>query len=188
MHLNRRYVQLELLRMYLKTGGKYADRELHLLSELLNILDGKIVEVSRLISKSLDPESDGLADRGEYFIGVGFSVIQQYLTDTLTLTRVRKQSAFDVGPRYSEEFTFISVVNAAANWWKHSAEWVGQETTNKLALQTQRIVVETADSLDYPLSNVLAKLLSTSDVSLSALLQNLVLWRSAVDIERAKNA
>lgn len=174
--------------MYLKVEGEIADRELHLLSELLHILDGKIVEVSNLIYKSLDPESDGLADRGEYFIGVGFSVIQQYLTDTLTLTGVNKRSAFDVGPRYSKEFTFVSVVNAAANWWKHSAEWVGQETTNKLALQTQRIVFETVESLDYPLSNVLAQLLDTSDITLSALLPNLVLWRSAVDTESGKNA
>ena len=112
--------------MYLKVGGEYADRELQLLAELLNNLDEKVVEVSNLISKSVDPESDGLTDRGEYFIGVGFSVIQQYLTDTLTLTRVSKRRALDIGPRYSEEFTFISVVNAAANWWKHSTEWVGQ--------------------------------------------------------------
>ena len=174
--------------MYLKVGDEYADRELHLLSELLHILDGKVVEVSSLVSKSLDPESDGLTDRGEYFIGVGFSVIQQYLTDTLTLTGVNKRSAFDIGPRYSEEFTFFSVVNAAANWWKHSAEWVGQETTEKLALQTQRIVVKTAESLDYPLSNVLAKLLDASDITLSALLPDLVLWRSAVDTESGKNA
>jgi len=174
--------------MYLKVGDEYADRELQLLAELLNILDEKVVEVSNLISKSVDPVSDGLTDRGEYFIGVGFSVIQQYLTDTLTLTGVSKRKAFDIGPRYSEEFTFISVVNAAANWWKHSAEWVGQEKTSTLALQTQRIVVETAESLDYPLSNVLAKLLGASEITLCALLPNLVLWRSAVDTVVRENA
>lgn len=174
--------------MYLKVGDEYADRELQLLADLLNILDEKVVEVSNLISKSVDPESDGLTDRGEYFIGVGFSVIQQYLTDTLTLTGVSKRKAFDIGPRYSEEFTFISLVNAAANWWKHSAEWVGQETTSTLALQTQRIVVETAESLDYPLSNVLAKLLGTSEITLCAVLPNLVLWRSAVDTVVRENA
>jgi hypothetical protein len=174
--------------MYLKVGGEYADRELQLLAELLNNLDEKVVEVSNLISKSVDPESDGLTDRGEYFIGVGFSVIQQYLTDTLTLTSVSKRRALDIGPRYSEEFTFISVVNAAANWWKHSAEWVGQETTNRLALQTQKIVVETVESMDYPLSNVLAKLLGTSEITLSALLPNLVLWRSALDAVVRENA
>ncbi|GGY52428.1 hypothetical protein GCM10011297_26670 [Bacterioplanes sanyensis] len=174
--------------MYVKFENDYADRELQLLAELLSILDEKLAEVSNLISKSVDPESDGLTDRGEYFIGVGFSVIQQYLTDTLTLTGMSKRKALDIGPRYSKEFTFISVVNAAANWWKHSAEWVGQETTSTLASRTQRIVIETAESLDYPLSNVLAKLLGSSEIMLCALLPNLVLWRSAIDTAVRENA
>ena len=80
------------------------------------------------------------------------------------------------------------MVNAAANWWKHSAEWVGQETTSTLALQTKRIVVETAESLDCPLSNVLAKLLGESEITLCALLPNLVLWRSVVDTVVRENA
>lgn len=177
--------------MYLKIGDEYADHELCLLSELLNILDDKVIEVSKFIATSVDPESDDLTDRGEYFIGVGFSVIQQYLTDTLTLTGISKKRALDIGPRYSGELTFISIVNAAANWWKHSAEWWGQETTSGLASQTQRIVLEivleSAETPDYPLSNVLAKLLDTSEITLSALLPNLVLWRSAVDTERREN-
>jgi hypothetical protein len=172
--------------MYLKAGDEYVDQELLFLSELLNDLDKKVVEVSNRISKSPKSESNGLTDRGEYFIGVGFCVIQQYLTDTLTLTGVRKKSAFDIGPRYSEEHSFISVVNAGANWWKHSAEWVGQETTNSLSTDTQRIISETAESIDYPLSNVLAKLLGTNKITLSALLPNLLVWRSAVDSFRTK--
>ena len=53
--------------MFLKVGDEYGDRELWLLSELLNILDDKVIEVSQLIAMASDPESDGLADRGEYF-------------------------------------------------------------------------------------------------------------------------
>ncbi len=174
--------------MYLKIGNEYADAELQLLSELLSTLDEKLLEISRLIAASVDPESDGLTDRGEYFIGVGFSAMQQYITDTLTLTRIRKDRALNIGPRHSDSLTFIAVVNAAANWWKHSAEWVGQPKQNKLAEKTQEIVLEVADTEDYQLSNVLAKLQSTSKITLSALLPNLVLWRSAVDTERVKHA
>ncbi|MEQ6886485.1 hypothetical protein [Salicola sp. Rm-C-2C1-2] len=173
--------------MYLKSGHEYADTELQLLSELLATLDDKVVEVTNLISVSVDPESAGLTDRGEYFIGVGFSAIQQYLTDTLTLTGISKRRAFDIGPRHSDRFTFIAVVNAAANWWKHSAEWVGQPTQNALALKTQEVVIEVTGTEYYPLSNVLAKLQGTRELRLSALLSNLVLWRSAVDEERLQN-
>ena len=43
----------ELLDIYLKTGGEYADLELQRLSELLNILDEKVVEVSNIICGSV---------------------------------------------------------------------------------------------------------------------------------------
>lgn len=174
--------------MYIKIGGEYADREFYLLSELLDIIDDKIIDVCQRISISADPVSDGLTDRGEYFIGVGLSVIQQYLTDTLTLTGISKKRAFDIGPRYSKDLTFISIINAAANWWKHYPEWLGQESNNHLASRTQQIIMEVTDSQHYPLSNVLAELVGKSDITLSALLPNVVLWRAAVDVERRRNA
>lgn len=175
--------------MYLKIGDdEYADTNLGLLSELLTILDEKVTEVNRLIAGSADPETDGLTDRGEYFIGVGLSAIQQYLTDTLTLTGIKKHCAFNLAPQYSSDFTFVAVVNAAANWWKHSAEWHDQEHPNDLALKTQKIVFEVVgeEGLGSPLSNVLAALQDTHEITLSALLPNLVLWRSAVDTKRGK--
>ncbi len=174
--------------MYLRAGDEYADREMQLMSEVLATIDSKLAEVLRLIAVSADPESEGLTDRGEYFIGVGFSVIQQYLTDTLTLTGVSKKRALDIGPRYSEKLTVVAVVNAAANWWKHSAEWVGQSVKDKVALNTQEIVSEVANAEDYPLSIVLSELQDKDQISLGALLPNLVLWRSAVDRERQQNA
>ena len=69
--------------MYLKFGEEYTDGELQLLSDLLAILDREIIRVTNAIRSSDDPESEGLPDRGEYFIGVGLAAIQQYLVDTL---------------------------------------------------------------------------------------------------------
>ncbi|MFQ2856754.1 hypothetical protein ACK3YY_04970 [Aeromonas caviae] len=171
--------------MYIKIDNEYMDGELNILSDLLSLLDGQIHAVRLSMLRSIPPESEGLADRGEYFIGVGFAAIQQYLNDTLILTGVIKRQAFDIGPRYSMKFSFISVVNAAANWWKHSSEWVGEGKNNsKLAMNTQRIVMDISDSEDYPLSNVLSMLLGTTDINLSALLPNIILWRSAIDKEK----
>lgn len=169
--------------MYLKIDKEYADREFWLLSDLLITLDEEVTEVTRSVAISADPESDGLTDRGEYFIGVGLSAIQQYLTDTITLTGIGKDRAFDIGPRYSSQFTFVSAVNAAANWWKHSAEWYGISSQNRKARKTQEIVIAIAGSEAYPLSNILAELLSTSEIKLSALLPSLALWREAIDYE-----
>ena len=69
--------------MFFVVGNEFADGELGILCELLDILDGKLVEIDQLIRKSEDPESDGLLDRGEYFIGVGFVAIQRHLVETI---------------------------------------------------------------------------------------------------------
>lgn len=168
--------------MFTVIGNEFADQELQLLSELLNVLDVKIIDIRKSIYDSLDPESEGLLDKAEYFIGVGFSTIQQYLTDTLTLTGLNKREALDIGPKFSEEFHFIAVLNAAANWWKHSPEWLASEKKeDKQTLRTQNTVVTVAETEDYPLSNVLAKLTSSNEGTLSSLLPNILLWRSSVN-------
>lgn len=173
--------------MYIKIDDGFSDVELQLLSELLSLLDNKIIEINKLISSANDPESDGLLDRCEYFFGVGIVAIQQYLMDTLTLTGIEKQQALSLGPAYSEQLTFVAVLNAAANWWKHSAEWNPDSSPRKDALRTQQIIADVANSNNYELSNVLAGLLHTSEVTLCSLLPNLVLWRSAVDQARHRN-
>ncbi|HBN14365.1 MAG: hypothetical protein CMQ46_10450 [Gammaproteobacteria bacterium] len=170
--------------MYLRVSEGYADQDLQYLSELLNTLDNIVVDTVRRMSNSADPESDGLTDRGEYFVGIGFCAYQQNITDTLTRTGISKERALTLGPCYYEEMTFIAIVNAAANWWKHSAEWVGQNENNSLARRTQEVIAEVTETEDYALSNVLAKLLGTGDIKLSALLPSLVLWRETVDHKR----
>lgn len=171
--------------MYMKIGNEYADGELQLLSELLFLLDKKITEIIELMATSSDPESDGLTDRGEYFIGVGFTAIQQYLTDTLTLTGISKAKAFDLGPTYSNNLTYVAVINAAANWWKHSSEWFPSGSDRKDALSTEQIISAVTDSESYQLSSVLAELLTPSEITLSALLPRLEAWREDVDRTRS---
>jgi len=173
--------------MYIRIDDRFADDQLHLLSELLALLDTKIIEIYKLLATTSDPESDGLLDRGEYFLGIGIVAIQQYLADTLTLTGIEKKQALNLGPAYSEQLTFVAVLNAAANWWKHSAERYPNTAPRRDAVRSSEIVNEVGDSDSYELSNVLANLLRTSEVTLCSLLPNLVLWRSALDQERRKN-
>src|ERR1017187_2358902 len=105
--------------MFLIVGDEFADSELAILCELLGMLDKKIYEIQLLMSISSDPESDGLCDRGEYFIGVGFAAIQQYLVNTLLFTDINKNDAYKLGPAFSIDITYIDLINSAANWWKH---------------------------------------------------------------------
>ena len=174
--------------MYLKIGDEYADGEIALLGDLLAMIDKELLRVQAQVEISKDPESDGLLDRGEYFVGIGFTAIQQYFTDTLTLTGIDKKGALDVGPQYSSSLSFAQAINAAANYWKHSAEWNSETKLRKDAQRTIDVVSEVADAHYYPLYNSLYALIRGSDVTLCSLIPMLVLWRTSVDSLRNGNA
>jgi len=100
--------------MFVKDGKEIAGSRLAIICELFVLLDGKIFEIHNSIRKSVDPESDGLCDRGEYFMGIGFVAAQQYLVDTI-VTGIAKQKAYEWGPVHSSGITFVSLINSAAN-------------------------------------------------------------------------
>ncbi|WP_071871558.1 hypothetical protein [Atopomonas hussainii] len=173
--------------MFLKADEEFIDYNFQLLSSLLKKLDDELTDINRLILSIDDPESYGLTDRGEYLIGVGFSAMQQYMTETLSMTGLNKNHALDIGPKHNKESTVISIVNAAANWWKHSAEWANQSEISNLSRRTQAKIMGVTNTNMYQLSNVLAELLGTSEITLSALLPSLALWRSDVDNHSQKH-
>lgn len=155
-----------------------------MLTELLGLLDTKLSEIHRLISASVDPDSEGLCDKGEYFIGVGFVAIQQYLTDTLLFTGVDRVAAFALGPTHSSNISSINLINSAANWWKHESEWVNAGTVPKNGQRTYDHIAEVAPSNGYELSNTLAAICGSENLSLSSLIPLLIEWRAAVDQAR----
>jgi hypothetical protein len=170
--------------VYIKAGSEIADPEYGLLSELLDILDGQLEEITKKIIQSKDPESDGLTDKGEYFIGIGFTAIQQYLAETLILTGVSKSRALELGQEYSENVTYVAIINAAANWWKHEPEWFPEGPKRADSIKVSEIISEIAQSEQYCLSNVLENLSAPSKVSLCSLLPRLRAWRQSIERER----
>lgn len=128
--------------VYLKVGDEYADGEMALLADLLAMIDNELFQVQAHIEASKDTESDGLLDRGEYFVGIGFTAIQQYFTDTLTLEKFDKKTALDIGPQHSSGYSFAYAINALANYWKHSAEWFAKTDLRNDAQRTIQISSE----------------------------------------------
>jgi hypothetical protein len=144
------------------------------------MLDKKISGIQLLISSSSDPDSDGLCDRGEYFIGIGFVAIQQHLVETLLFTGINKNEAYKLGAIHSTGVTYISLINSAANWWKHEAEWVNKGEIPKNGNNTFDHVYAAAKTTDYALSNVLASICSSESISLSAVVPYLREWQAAI--------
>lgn len=166
--------------MLLLNEDQILDRELSLLNEFLLLVDDKLTEVNRLISLSADPDSDGLCDKGEYFIGIGFVAMQQYMTDTLLFRGISKESARNLGPMHTSGISYASLINSAANWWKHEAEWVNAGRVPSNGTRTFEHVASVAPENGYELSNVLASLCTSGDLSLCSVLPWLLEWRNAV--------
>lgn len=81
----------------------FADAELSYLDELLASIDRTLSEINIKIKSSIDPESEGLCDKGEYFIGVGFCAMQRYLVDVLQDKKIDKGLALQLGPKTKRE-------------------------------------------------------------------------------------
>ncbi|KQQ61164.1 hypothetical protein ASF69_01700 [Rhizobium sp. Leaf311] len=162
-----------------------ADPELALLTRLLAIVDLELKAVLTDIDISNDAESDGLLDVGEFLIGTGFVAIQRYITSIHTGLGKDRGRALTSQPHINDDVPLAQLLNATANYWKHSDEWY--ETTllkNKhlgdRALDTISVIERVTPVADYTCSNVLAAILNKRDLALSGLLPMLMMWRNEV--------
>lgn len=167
----------------IKIGDDYADVDFALLGRHLKVLDVEISQINAAITSSRDPESDGLCDAGEYFIGHGFIAIQRYLTATRTGLGVSLPDAFNVPPMLQDGLSLVTAINAGANYWKHVEEWI--ETLNKSddadlkgsALKTLQRIETVTPWEEYTCANLLAALLDGQALELSHLLPAIAEWR-----------
>jgi len=168
----------------IKVGENFADGDFWLLSRHLNLLDCELARINAAIKESAEPDSDGLCDTGEYFIGHGFVAIQHYLTSARTGAGVLQSKAFRVPPFVNPTLTFAEALNAGANYWKHSEEWF--ETLSKTenarlkgnALRTLEMLEKATPWDDYTCSNLLAILGNGKELELSPLLLRIAEWRN----------
>jgi hypothetical protein len=145
--------------------NKVKDLALYQLCELLDVIDSKLCEIEECVSKSLNPESDCPLDRGEYFIGIGFVAIQQHLSESLIGMKLGKKESYYLGSTHSSGISSIWVINAAANWWKHEAEWFKNKDVPKGGEYTVEIIMGISPQHEYALSNVLASFSESKSLS-----------------------
>lgn len=169
--------------MYIKiSDDEFADPEFSYLVELLGCLDKVLSDVHLKFTGSVDPESEGLCDKGEYFIGVGFSAMQRYLVDVLQDKRIDKGIALQLGPTTKEGIPVALLIHSAGNYWKHSPEWnIWLEKLDMRAQKTIDRLLTHDEPSWYPLSEVLASLCGELELSLLHCIPSLEQWRQAVD-------
>ena len=174
--------------MYIKSGKSFGDGDLNNLERLLEIIDSELSSLSEAILKSADPDSAGLFDKGEYFVGVALTAIQQYMASTFAQFRIEKSEALRLPPHVNKSLSFAAALNAVANFWKHRDEWgiranVARDTESLCpqARQTIKTIELLTPWDDYTLSNLLATLTASGELRLLELVSRLTQWREAVD-------
>jgi hypothetical protein len=149
--------------------------------ELIVILDEQLTEIENEIYKSKDPDSDGLLDRAEYFVGVGFVAAQQVLVEATTFYRLDRDKAYKLGIRHKSGISYIRAINSAANYWKHEAEWWRDlEKLNNSSSKTRNDVGTIADTSYYQLSNLLFALSNDEEIRLKNLIPIIEEWFSVL--------
>lgn len=158
------------------------DYDLGLLRERTTSLDGRLDALEQAIQRCPDPDAFGLSDSAEAVCGLGFAACQQYRTATASGMGVEKSKALPLGPVHASGDTVVSIVNCAANYWKHGDEWVlgkSEKQQRKTQDGLEALLVDFEDG--YPLPVILAWLVAPSEPwRLRFLLPLLAEWRDDV--------
>ncbi|MDA8154179.1 MAG: hypothetical protein M0003_15945 [Acidithiobacillus sp.] len=178
--------------MYITSGKHndliFGDAELSYLEELLCSIDKNLSDINLRIKHSIDPESDGLCEKGEYFIGAGFCAMQRYLADVLQDKRIDKGVALQLGPKNKNGVAISLVVHAAGNYWKHSPEWhIWMDELDARSQKTIDRIISKEGPSCYLLSDLLAELCDEKELSLRSCIPYLKKWRYAIHQKLQEN-
>ncbi|EPO3014575.1 hypothetical protein ACT7T9_003401 [Vibrio cholerae] len=167
---------------------EFADAEFSYVSEVLKPIDASLSKLNHEISKADVWEVGCLCDEGEYLIGLGFCIMQRYMFDVLMDVNLKPLEARKLGPCSSFGEPVAELIHTAANYWKHEPEWhIWLEKLSKQSQETIDRVLHHRDSAHYPLSDLLADLNNSSDLTLLGCLPYLIDWRKAVFEYTEKN-
>ena len=157
---------------------------LNFLTECTALIDRRVVALEAESSASEDPDAWGVFDSLEYVVGFGFVACQQYVTTVASNHKQTKKHALELGPQHRTGQPMVAIVNAAANYWKHSPEWELHDQGEKIRAIFEQ--VGGRPSGDYPVSSLLCDLLSPLPPRFERLVPFLERWKDEVaNVSRA---
>jgi hypothetical protein len=159
------------------------DFDLDFLRDAVALVDARLDRLDREAKASPDPDAFGTFDEIEYLIGFGFVACQTYATAVASRSKINKRDALALGPKHRTGRSMVQLVNAAANHWKHNAEWSLDCPTTQAA-QTLEVIsnlgVDTNGS--YPVAIALSEILTPHRARFANLIPFLTQWRDALPI------
>lgn len=157
-----------------------------LTSQLINIIDESIDELYELIEENSHIDDESIVESMEHIVGLGFVVLQQYMTVVCGDLQINKKDALSKGPKYKSGKTFSEIVNASANYWKHNSEWPLDKNCSykeKIEAIFKTIIHGRPVSVNdyYPLGNILFELSHTENGRFNAVFKKILEWRSELN-------
>lgn len=142
-------------------GNPVLDYDFETLREIALVLDARLDSLERDIARYDD--ADAFGDTAEGLCGIGFVACQQYMASTASWLRIEKTKALHCGPVHKCGDTVASLVNHAANYWKHGDEWALGKSEKQMAKTQDGLEAILADvEGGYPLTVILARLVGPS--------------------------
>lgn len=155
--------------------------ETRLAKELVDTIDKRIEEIIEQCNAVDDPDTLGYFDSAEHVTGLGFVVLQSYITAVYGNIGISKKYALSVGPKHEGGYTIVKIVNDAANYWKHNNEWRYDRSDKR-----KELIESTFDGIgfpvgiEYPLSGILTELSVLKFASFNAVFEKLQEWSNEI--------
>lgn len=164
------------------TFDMISDFDLDFLQSAVVLIDSGLERLEPEIQASPDPDMFGIYDEVEYIAGFGFVACQTYMTAVVGRSRIEKRQSLTFGPKHKTGRPIVQIVNAAANYWKHSSEWSLDAPTTQ-AKQTLEVIASLDIDTDmghYPVMNTLYTILAPNPTRFANLIPLLIQWRDAL--------
>ena len=154
-----------------------------LTSQLINVIDERIDKLYYLIKNNhIDDES--IFESIEHIVGLGFVVLQQYMTVVCGELKREKKDMLPKGPKHESGNTFAKIVDVSANYWKHNSEWSLDK--NRSYKEKSEAFFKTISINGHPVSvndyyllvNILFKLSHTEKGQFNAVFKKILEWRN----------
>ena len=151
--------------------------ETQLAKELVDTIDQRIEEIIKKCNTVDDPDSLGYFDSAEHVTGLGFVVLQSYITAVYGNIGISKKIALLTGPKHEGGYTIVKIVNDAANYWKHNNEWRYDKNDKRRELIESTFEdIGFPVGIEYPLSGILTELSVPNFASFNAIFEKLQEW------------
>lgn len=157
--------------VYIKCNDAYGDGDFNLLKDFLELIDTKIAEGDKEFKLTKD---ECTLDTIEYYAGFGFIAIQRYFHSTYPQVILDKNKALDACPS-----GLMAVLNAGANFVKHSEEWPIDQELKRREQKTLDTFCGQDDLSWHPCANKLFAL--TQSLFFINLIPKIEEWRNALD-------